>query len=256
MQISILSGTRLSRCGHRPSFIPVFKTSNSFSMRSFGFVFLSTFLCLASSAAFAADDSQPIVLSTAGDSWSDLGELQKAAAAGKPPALAALGEMLLTGDGITKDVPHGIEMLDKASAAGQGNATFRLGKVYEEGTLVPADPHKAMDYYHRAALAGVAEAQYNLGAMYVSARGVPRDYKEGLAWIIVATKHGADADGEKRVRDRLASTRRADIIPAAELRANELDVEVTQAMHSSVTGQPVATTAKKNADLPAAISNK
>ncbi len=206
----------------------------------------------------AQKDEAPIVLSTAGDSWADLGELQKDAKAGKPPALAALGEMMINADGVPKDVAGGMAMLERASSAGETNASFRLGKVYEEGKLVPADPQKAIEYYHKAALAGVAEAQYNLGAMYVSARGIPRDFKEGLAWIIVATKHGAAADGEQRVRDRLTNTHRGEIIPAAEVRANELEVEVTRAMHNTaVTGQAADTKpAKPRSDLPEAISGK
>jgi uncharacterized protein len=209
-------------------------------------------------AVRAQKDQAPIVLSTGGDSWADLNELQKDAKAGKPPALAALGEMMVNGEDVPKDIPGGMDMLARASAAGESNASFRLGKIYEEGKVVPADPQKAIEYYHKAALAGIAEAAYNLGAMYVSARGVPRDYKEGLAWIIVATKHGADADGEKRVRDRLTATHRGDIIPAAEVRANELEVEVTRAMHNTaMTGKPAdAQPAKPRSDLPSAISGQ
>lgn len=206
----------------------------------------------------AQKDQAPIVLSTGGDSWADLSELQKDAKAGKPPALAALGEMMVNGEDVPKDIPNGMDMLRRASAAGESNASFRLGKIYEEGKFLPADPQKAIEYYHKAALAGVAEAAYNLGAMYVSARGVPRDYKEGLAWIIVATKHGAEADGEQRVRDRLTATHRGDIIPAAEVRANELEVEVTRAMHNTaMTGKPAeAKPEKPRTDLPSAISGK
>jgi TPR repeat protein len=205
--------------------------------------------------ARAEKDEAPIVLSTAGNSWADLSELQKDAKAGKPPALAALGEMMVNGEDVPKDIPGGMDMLARASLAGESNASFRLGKIYEEGKLVPANPQKALEYYHKAALAGVSEAAYNLGAMYVSARGVPRDYKEGLAWIIVATKHGAEADGEQRVRDRLTATHRGDIIPLAEVRANELEVEVTRAMHNTaMTGKPADT--KPRTDLPSAISGQ
>ncbi|HEY9153648.1 MAG TPA: tetratricopeptide repeat protein [Opitutaceae bacterium] len=209
----------------------------------------------ASPQARAQKDQAPILLSTAGNSWADLGELQKDAKAGKPPALAALGEMMVNGEDVPRDIPGGLDMLARASAAGESNASFRLGKIYEEGKVVPADPQKALEYYRRAALAGVAEAAYNLGAMYVSARGVSRDYKEGLAWIIVATKHGAEADGEQRVRERLTATHRGDIIPAAEVRANELEVEVTRAMHNTaMTGKPAET--KPRTDLPSAITGK
>jgi uncharacterized protein len=178
----------------------------------------------------AQDDSKPVLMSTTkANTWSDLNELQQDAAAGKTEAMAALGEMLLTGDQVTKDVNKGLELLAKASAAGHANASFRLGKVYEDGELVERDPAKALEYYRKAALAGVAEAQYNLGAMYVSARGVKRDYKQGLAWLIVATKSGAEAEGEKQVRERLVSTNRAQLIAEAETLAVELQKEIDQA---------------------------
>ena len=180
----------------------------------------------------AAKDEKPQLVSRTGggdgNTWSSPAELQKDAEAGKPAALTAFGELLLTGDQVAKDVPRGISMLERAAKAGQPNAAFRLGKVYDDGELAPRDAPKAIDYYRQAALAGVSEAQYNLGSLYVSARGVKRDYKEGLAWLIVATKHGAEAEGEKQVRDRLKSGSRAQIIPAAEARAVEIETQLAQ----------------------------
>lgn len=184
----------------------------------------------AASALVAQDDSKPVLMSTTGaNTWSDVNELKKAVDAGKPDALTAYGEMLLMGDQVTKDVPQAITLLEKAAQAGHKNAAFRLGKIYEDGEAVPRDAQKAIDFYRKAALGGVAEAQYNLGAMYVSARGIRRDYKEGLAWLIVATKNGAAGEGEKQTRDRLNATNRANIIPAAEQRAAELETEIKHA---------------------------
>ena len=61
-------------------------------------------------------------------------------------------------------------------------------------------------------------------AMLVSARGVNRDYVEGLAWLIVATRHHVEGDGEQRVRARLAG--QPQTIAAAEKRADELAKEI------------------------------
>lgn len=180
-------------------------------------------------AASAADESKPELVSRTGGStttWSSIADLRKDAELGKPAALEAFGQMLLTGDQVDKDVPRALAMLERAAKAGQANAAFRLGKVYEDGDGVPRDPAKALEFYRQAAAAGVSEAQYNLGAMYVSARGVKRDYKEGLAWLILARKHGADASGEEQVRARLQSSNRAQIIPEAEARAAELEKQL------------------------------
>jgi TPR repeat protein len=82
---------------------------------------------------------------------------------------------------------------------------------------VPQDYARGFGCYAEAAKRGMPEAQHNVGAMLVSARGVKRDYVEGLAWIILAGKSGADSGAEAKVRARLAH-RPADIA-AAEARA-------------------------------------
>jgi uncharacterized protein len=187
-----------------------------------------------------SDFSKPALVSTTGGkTWSNLQELQKAADSGDPAAQEAYGEMLQTGDeGVPKNVLRALELFEKAAKAGNAAASFRLGKTYEDGQDVPRDAAKAMEYYKIAAAHGVAAAQYNLGAMYVSARdGIKRDYREGLAWLIVGTKHGAEGDGEKRVRDRLAATKRADLIPAAEKRAAEIEEELAAQRKRTESGQ-------------------
>lgn len=181
--------------------------------------------------AGAAGDEKPQLMSRtgggAGNTWDSPVALQKDAEAGKPAALAAFGEMLLTGDQVTKDVPRGLSMLERAAKAGQTSAAFRLGKVYDDGDATPRDASKAIEYYRQAALAGIAEAQYNLGTLYINGKGVKRDLKEGLAWLIVATKHGAEGDGEKQMRERLKTGSRAQIIPSAEARAAEIETQLT-----------------------------
>jgi len=200
--------------------------------------------------AVAAGDEKPQLMSRTGggasNTWESPAALQKDAEAGKPAALAAFGEMLLSGDQVTKDVPRGISMLERAAKEGQASAAFRLGKVYDDGELTQRDAPKALDYYRQAALAGVSEAQYNLGTLYINARGgVKRDLKEGLAWLIVATKHGADGEGEKQIRDRLKNGSRAQIIPAAEARAAEIEAQLAQNPTPPAPASPSTPAAKK-----------
>src|SRR2546430_12405968 len=68
----------------------------------------------------AQADSAPKLLSTTGGSstWSDLGELQKAAASGNPKACAALGEMYVNGDQVPKDINRRLELLNQALEKG------------------------------------------------------------------------------------------------------------------------------------------
>lgn len=188
-------------------------------------------ICISASALGAGDDSKPQLVSRTGgggNSWSNPQELQKDAEQGKPAALAAFGEMLLTGEQTTKDVPRALAMLERAAKAGQTSAAFRLGKVYDDGELAARDAAKALEYYKQAALAGVVEAQYNIGALYMSGRGIKRDYKEGLAWLIVARKNGAEPAAEVQVRQRFQSTHREKIIADAEARATELQEQIAK----------------------------
>lgn len=189
------------------------------------------FLPLLCVRAAEADSKPELVSRTGGGStWSNVAELQKASDSGNAEAQAAMGEMLVTGDQVPKDVTKGVELLAKAAAAKQATAAFRLGKLYEDGDGVAPDASKALEYYLQAARAGVSEAQYNLGAMYVSARdGLKRDYKEGLAWLIVATKHGANGEGEAKVRERLKKTHREALIAEGEQRAQEIEKEIASA---------------------------
>lgn len=213
-------------------------------MKRISFFFFLSLGIFAGQAAAAGDEKPQLMSRTgggAGNTWGSPAELQKDAETGKPAALAAFGEMLLTGDQVAKDVPRGLSMLERAAKAGQSSAAFRLGKVYDDGDPVPRDVPKAIEYYRQAALAGVSEAQYNLGTLYVNGRGVKRDLKEGLAWLIVATKHGADGEGEKQMRERLKTGTRAQIIPVAEARAAEIETQLTQA--SPPSAAPIAPTA-------------
>jgi len=175
----------------------------------------------------AQDDSRPQLMSTTGgkgaaNQWQSVEDMQKAADAGNPVACYELGEMHLAGQQVPLDVAKAVALLEKAADAGHANAAFRLGKLNADGEVVPKNLPQAFVRYQAAANGGVAEAQFNLGAMYSSGRGVKRDYVEGLAWLIVAAKNGADPEGEKQLRDHLTKAKRTTMIADAEKRAAAL----------------------------------
>jgi len=181
-------------------------------------------------------DGAPVLMSRTGGGgalWSSMEELEDAAKKGNSRALAQLGEMRLKGDQTPQNVAQGIELLEKAAQAGEASAAFALGKAYDDGALVPVDRTRAYAYYRAAAAGNVPEAFFNLGAAYASARGVKRDYAEGLAWLILARKAGVENDGEQRLRERLISQRRNDLIEKAEKRAQEIAAELVE---KNVTG--------------------
>jgi uncharacterized protein len=191
---------------------------------------------------FAKEDSKPKLISTTGgkgaeNAWATTAEMEKAAEAGNAVACYQLGEMLLAGDGVAVDVTRAVALLERAADAGHPKASFRLGKLFADGEVVTRDLAKAYLRYTAAAKAGEAEAQHNLGAMYASGRGVKRDYVQGLAWLIVATKNGADAESEEQLRAHLLKGRRPDMITAAEARALVITKELRKTDASDATAQ-------------------
>jgi TPR repeat protein len=167
-------------------------------------------------------DAPPQLISTTGGGpkWKNLKELQQLAAKGDPAACFELAGRLAEGNGVPKDFARARTLYEQAATGGVPGAWFQLGRFHHDEIAGAQDYARAVRCYLEAARRGVAQAQYNIGAMLVSARGVSRDYVEGLAWIVVAVKHGADPAGEKQVRARLAN-RTADIA-AAEARAAEI----------------------------------
>lgn len=196
---------------------------------------LMVFILAACTSGFSRPepaDSRPQLLSTTGggggNSWSDIKELEAAVAKGNPRAWASLGEFKLQGEYTPQDIAGGLVLLEKAARAGIASAAFSLGKAYNEGTGVVRDQAKALDYFRAAAAGKVPEAFYNLGASYASGRGVRRDYAEGLAWLILATRSGVDAQGEALLRERLTKMKRTDLIAKAERRAPEIAKELAE----------------------------
>lgn len=171
------------------------------------------------SSSGAAGDAAPQLVST-GPKWKNVEQLRRFAAQGDPQACFELGDRLLNGDGLAVDVGAAREWLDRAARGGVAEAMFRLGKLHNDGVGGPKNLELALDYYGQAAVLGVPEAQHNIGAILVSGRGVKRDYREGLAWLIVAEKNGAASDAVARTREHLA--KRPAEVAAAEARASEI----------------------------------
>ena len=169
-----------------------------------------------------SDNLPPQLISRTGGGprWTSFADVKRDAEKGVPAACYELAACYESGRDVPKDVVKAIALYQQAATGGEANGWFRLGKIFADGLGVEPNRPKALDYYRQGAFAGVVEAQYNVGAMLVSARGVKRDWVEGLAWLIVATRHGAPSGGEEQVRAQLA--KRPDDIAAAELRAEEI----------------------------------
>jgi TPR repeat protein len=178
----------------------------------------------------AGQDSAPVLVSRTGGggaTWSDLKELQAAAANGNPKAEAQLGEMLLRGEGIAVDKTRGVALLEKASRAGQSAAAFRIGMLLTNGESgLAKDPVRAVEYFRAAAAGGEPEAFFNLGVAHSTGRGAKRSYSEALAWFILARERGAGGDTEARLRAQIKPYPRW--ITTGEQRAKEIGAELKE----------------------------
>lgn len=179
-------------------------------------------------------NAPPQLISTkgGGPQWTSLRQMEQLADKGDPQACFQLGTRLMEGNELPRDLPRAQVLLEQAARGGVADACFLLGKIQHNGLVGPPDYGKALEFFTQAARAGIAEAQHNIGAMLVSARGVRRNYVEGLAWLIVARKSGADPEAENKVRARIAG-RPADI-QAAEARATVLLADLARATVQAV----------------------
>ena len=219
--------------GQRARPRPYASRSVVFGARTSGLTYGLAFLIAVTTAAAAKapkkndpGDSAPVLMSKTGggNMWADLKELQQAANKGNPKAQAQLGEMLLRGDGIAKNEPQGVALLEKAARAGNSSAAFRIGMLLSKGESgVALDPERALAYFRAAAAGGEKEAFFNIGAAYGTAKGVKRDYGEALGWLIVARQRGADPASEKDLRSRISEQRTW--IAKGERRAKEIEQE-------------------------------
>ena len=158
-------------------------------------------------------------------SWPGLTALQAAADQGNVDAIAALGQIYLTGQQVPTNPTLAISILERGAKAGSADAAARLAEVYTNGLQAPRDEKRAFTLTLQAAHGGVRTAIYNLGALYANGTGTTADDTEALAWLIVAQHFNLDSGQAARIREYLVKTD-AKQIPLAEHRASERVKEI------------------------------
>ncbi len=114
-----------------------------------------------------------------------------AAELGHPPAMYQAGSLMRLGDGTTKDIEGGLELLRAGSEAGDVDAMFDLAVFASNGDYGPADQQKAVDLYRKAADAGLPKAINSLAQMYWRGAGVEQSYSEAYRLLLLATEKGS-----------------------------------------------------------------
>lgn len=82
-----------------------------------------------------------------------------------PRAPEVLGLMVLSGEGVPKDVPRGISLLETAATNGRAQAATALGRVYLAGEVVSRDENKALDWFLKAGAMGDARGMAKAGLL-------------------------------------------------------------------------------------------
>lgn len=125
----------------------------------------------------------------AGDYRAALVQFHDAAERGNRLAEFNYAMMLLTGEGVTANVPEGLRWLRHAADAGMSHAQYVYGTMFDDGQFVARDPAEAHRWFLKAARQGHVQAELALANQFLDGRGTPRDNRQAFIWY----KQAADA---------------------------------------------------------------
>ena len=94
----------------------------------------------------------------------------------------------------------------RAAAEANDLASFvALGDMFLSGRGVSPDAQTAVSYYTYAAAHGYVPAQYNLGVLYANGKQVPRNLVDAHAWLSLAAsqKYEAAVDALQKLKDEM-----------------------------------------------------
>lgn len=113
---------------------------------------------------------------------------------GNPQAQTQLGNLLLQGQGVEKNVEEGVAWYVKAANQGSAEAQNKLGLLFN----LTKDFNQASYWFRKAALLGFPDAEFNLAVMYEKGEGVNSDLSQALLWY-----RRAAAAGHERAKKHL-----------------------------------------------------
>ena len=115
---------------------------------------------------------------------------------GWPSSRCALGIMLVEGTGGERDIKTGISLCRQAAESGDADAQTDLGNYLLEGKVVAKNIVEARKWYALAATQKQANAALVLGQIYWNGDGTPVDHEAAARWWKVAYAAGRkDAAG-------------------------------------------------------------
>ncbi len=116
--------------------------------------------------------------------------LQTAARGGVAEAQALFGQLLLDGNGVTKDERAALGWFKRAAAQHHVMAINMVGRCYDLGWGTPVDKRHAVTCYKLAAEAGLDWGMYNYATLLALGQGVVEDKPQALDWFRKAAAMG------------------------------------------------------------------
>ena len=113
---------------------------------------------------------------------------------------AAYGLLLMSGQGVPKDIAKAVPLFRDAADKGIVIAQNALGYLYAQGLGVPKDNELSLSWYRKAAEQGAPNAQLMLGIAYEEGVIVKQDLEQAAMWYRKAAAFGVE-DAKKRLAE-------------------------------------------------------
>lgn len=127
----------------------------------------------------------------AGDTARAFGIYTQLAAEGNAKAEYNLGQMYLSGDGVSQDMDQATHWFRRSAEHGFAEAQYMLGSLHFHRVAPLQSPEEAIMWYRKAAEQGHARSELNLGDLYLKGEVVPQDTGQALRWYRLAASHGS-----------------------------------------------------------------
>ncbi len=117
--------------------------------------------------------------------------LKKAAKGGASRAMVLLGNLLLTGTGMTKNAEEAKKWLDQAAEQGDADAYESLSLMHDTGEGAKKDPAKALEMLEKAAKRNSVKALLKLALKHLNGEGTAKDGKKAVELLTQAADLGS-----------------------------------------------------------------
>lgn len=140
----------------------------------------------------------------AGNYGKAISHLQPLADKGDPKALAQLGQLYASGQGVATNHKKAVELFRKSAELGDADGAFGLGMAYNNGDAVLQDKPLAARWFKQAADGGHCRASYVLAGMLLRGDGIPKSQEDGFTLMNQARRCN-DMDAALFLRNQLDS---------------------------------------------------